>query len=180
MTEWLHFHFSLSCIEKGNGNPLQYSCLESPRDREAQWAAVYGVAQSQIWLKWLSSSSSSNEGHEVLNTIFWGTCRHWLLQSLLSCDSGVEVYLYFKKITLARMWMLGLWRWLGQEGQEKGQIQQYRREREKMWDSIHKKCGSNMNRTWEIRHDEVWRKMRSWDISLDHEILPPSCYNFQE
>ena len=57
-TERLHFHFSLSCIGEGNGNPLQCSCLENPRDREAWWAAVYGVAQSQTWLKWLSSSSS--------------------------------------------------------------------------------------------------------------------------
>ena len=59
MTEWLHFHFSLSCIGEGNGNPLQCSCLESPRDRGAGWAAVYGVAQSRTRLKWLSSSSSS-------------------------------------------------------------------------------------------------------------------------
>ena len=42
----LHFHFSLSCIGEGNGNPLQYSCLENPGDRGAQWAAIYGVAQS--------------------------------------------------------------------------------------------------------------------------------------
>ena len=56
--ERLHFHFSLSCIGEGNGNPLQCSCLENPRDREAWWAAVYGVTQSRTWLKWLSSSSS--------------------------------------------------------------------------------------------------------------------------
>ena len=43
-TEWLHFHFSLSCIGEGNGNPLQCSCLENPRDGGASWAAVYGVA----------------------------------------------------------------------------------------------------------------------------------------
>ena len=55
-TERLHFHFSLSCIGEGNGNPLQYSCLEDPRDGGAWWAAVYGVAQSQSRLKWLSSS----------------------------------------------------------------------------------------------------------------------------
>ena len=46
-TEQLYFHFSLSCIGEGNGNPLQYSCLENPWDRGAWWAAVYGVAQSQ-------------------------------------------------------------------------------------------------------------------------------------
>ena len=58
-TERLHFHFSLSCIGEGNGNPLQCSCLENPRDRAAWWAAVYGVAQSRTQLKRLSSSSSS-------------------------------------------------------------------------------------------------------------------------
>ena len=46
MTERLHFHFSLSCIGEGNGNPLQCSCLENPRDGGAWWAAVYGVAES--------------------------------------------------------------------------------------------------------------------------------------
>ena len=51
MTERLHFHFSLSCIGEGNGNPLQCSCLENPRDEGAWWAAVYGVAQSRIQLK---------------------------------------------------------------------------------------------------------------------------------
>ena len=56
MTERLHFHFSLSCIGEGNGNLLQSSCLENPRDGEAWWAAVYGVAQSQTRLKRLSSS----------------------------------------------------------------------------------------------------------------------------
>ena len=50
MTERLHFHLSLSCIGEGNGNPLQYSCPENPRD---------GGAQSQTRLKRLSSSSSS-------------------------------------------------------------------------------------------------------------------------
>ena len=59
MTERLHFHFSLSCIGEGNGNPLQFSCLENPREGGAWWAAVYGVAQGQTRLKWLSSSSSS-------------------------------------------------------------------------------------------------------------------------
>ena len=46
-TERLHFHFSLSCIGEGNGNTLQCSCLENPRDRGAWWAAVHGVAQSR-------------------------------------------------------------------------------------------------------------------------------------
>ena len=56
MTELLHFPFSLSCIGEGNGNPLQCSCLENPRDGGAWWAAVSGVTQSWTWLKPLSSS----------------------------------------------------------------------------------------------------------------------------
>ena len=50
-TERLHFHFSLSCIAEGNGDPLQCSCLENPKDGRAWWAAVYGVAQSWTRLK---------------------------------------------------------------------------------------------------------------------------------
>ena len=53
------FHFSLSCIGEGNGNPLQCSCLENPRDGGAWWAAIYGVTQRRTLLKRLSSSSSS-------------------------------------------------------------------------------------------------------------------------
>ena len=45
-TEQLHFHFSLPCTGEGNGNPLQCSCLENPRDGEAWWANIYGVTQS--------------------------------------------------------------------------------------------------------------------------------------
>ena len=58
-TERLRFHFSLSSIGEGNGNPLQCSCLENPRDRGAWSATIYGVAQSWTRLKRLSSSSSS-------------------------------------------------------------------------------------------------------------------------
>ena len=55
-TERLHFHFSFSCIGEGNGNPLQCSCPENPRDGGACWAAFYGVAQSRTRLTRLSSS----------------------------------------------------------------------------------------------------------------------------
>ena len=65
----LHFHFSLSCIGEGNGNPLQYSCLENPRDGAAWWAVVYGVAQSRTRLKWLSSSSSSSSRSDLANDL---------------------------------------------------------------------------------------------------------------
>ena len=62
-TERLHFHFSLSCIGEGNGNPLQCSYLENPRDGGAWRAAIYGVTQSGTRLKRLSSSSSSSSDH---------------------------------------------------------------------------------------------------------------------
>ena len=67
--ERLHFHFSLSCTEEGNGNPLQCSCLEDPRDGGAWWAAVYGIAQSRTRLKRLSSNK------EIINTSFLFFCR---------------------------------------------------------------------------------------------------------
>ena len=59
-TERLHFHISLSYTGEGNGNPLQCSCLENPRDGRAWWATIYGVAQSRTRLKRLSSSSSAS------------------------------------------------------------------------------------------------------------------------
>ena len=65
------FTFQFHALEKENGNPLQYSCLENPRHRGAWWAAIYGVAQSQTPLKRLSSSSSSN--------VHWWYCyQGWL------------------------------------------------------------------------------------------------------
>ena len=59
--ERLHFHYSLSCTGEGNGNPLQCSCLENPRDGGAWWASVYGVAQSRTRLKRLSCSREAGE-----------------------------------------------------------------------------------------------------------------------
>ena len=82
-TERLHFHFSLSCIGEGNGNPLQCSCLENPRDGGAWWAAVSGVAQSRTRLKRLSSSSSSSPPLTALDS-----------QSLISSSQIVQ-YLSF-------------------------------------------------------------------------------------
>ena len=78
-TEWLHFHFSLSFTGEGNGNPLQGSCLENPRDGGAWWAAVYGVAQSWTRLKRLSSSSS-NQSLNEWETRFWERSLTWLLR----------------------------------------------------------------------------------------------------
>ena len=76
-TERLPFHFSLSCIGEGNGNPLQCSCLENPRDRGAWWAAVYGVAQSRTWLKWLSSSSNMMKWTTWVNQTFKCAASYW-------------------------------------------------------------------------------------------------------
>ena len=59
-TERLHFHFSLSCIGEGNGNPLQCSCLENLRDRGVWWAAISLVTQSQTRLKWLSNLANKS------------------------------------------------------------------------------------------------------------------------
>ena len=73
-TERLHFHFSLSCTGKGNGNPLQCSCLENPRDGGAWWAAVYGVAQSWTRLKRVNSSTLRSELLSIrflLTTLFF-------------------------------------------------------------------------------------------------------------
>ena len=70
-TEQLHFHFSLLCIGEGNGNPLQCSCLENPRDGGAWWAAVYGIAQSRTQLKRLSGSSSRVSLHQVVSKSYF-------------------------------------------------------------------------------------------------------------
>ena len=74
-TEQLRFHFSLSCIGEGNGNPLQCSCLENPRDRGAWWAAVSGVTQSRTRLKRLSSSSSSIPSSGESGTLHCGRLK---------------------------------------------------------------------------------------------------------
>ena len=68
---WLHFDLSLSCVGEGNGNLLQCSCLENPRDGGAWWAAFYGVAQSRTWLKRLSSCSPI---YHMLSTTDWINC----------------------------------------------------------------------------------------------------------
>ena len=82
VTEQLHFHFSLSCIGERNGNLLQCSCLENPRDGQAWWASVYGVAQSRTRLKQLSSSSSSF----FLNLFLLGISFSYHPPSFLFCE----------------------------------------------------------------------------------------------
>ena len=80
-TERRHFHFSLWCTGEGNGNPLQCSCLESPRDGGAWWAAVSGVAQSRTRLKRLSSSSSIHTSSSCVLTFEQMPEYLWVLSS---------------------------------------------------------------------------------------------------
>ena len=121
MTERLHFHFSLSCIGEGNGNPVQCSCLENPRDAGAWCAAVYGVAQSQTQLKLLSSSSSSSSSRVLIQissyllcslegsssclvnpaSIFI-SCSSWFQIASLKCQQSVLAVAF-----VAKKWHLG-------------------------------------------------------------------------
>ena len=128
MTERLHFHFSLSCIREGNGNWLQCSCLENPRDGGSWWPAVYGVAQSWTRLKWLSSIfwirawrrnifsclliRNSRRIHKKQNTTCGGRWpwthrlndrRHRLVQSVLSV-SGI-MCLYYNLFGISINWI---------------------------------------------------------------------------
>ena len=91
-TEWLHFHFSLSYIGEGNGNPLQCSCLENPRDGGAWWAAVYGVAQSRTRLKRLGSSSS------IINLLIISTLIKSLGFSLILTEQTLIENSYFEPV----------------------------------------------------------------------------------
>ena len=87
-TERLHFPFSFSCIGEGNGDPLQCSCLENPRDGGAWWAAIYGVPQSWTRLKWLSSSSSSSiylllASFNIVKQAHQPACQYSLIHPLI-------------------------------------------------------------------------------------------------
>ena len=93
------FHFSLSCIGKGNGNPLQRSCLKNPRDRGAWWAAIYGVAQSRTRLKRLSSSSSG---------WFWVGSRRQTLTKLVITHLKIS-WKYWTFLTTLSQLMQKLW-----------------------------------------------------------------------
>ena len=86
-TERLHFHFSLSCIGERNGNPLQCSCLENPRDGGACWAAVSGVTHSWTWLKRLSSS-----GKWSVNAcqFKWREWFDYIAQTFSKCLSSMD------------------------------------------------------------------------------------------
>ena len=85
-TQWLHLPFSLSCTGEGNGNLLQCSYLQNPRDGRASWAVIYGVGQSRTWLKRLSSSSRLS--YYTAATIAFGNLMLLLLpKSDLCCPS---------------------------------------------------------------------------------------------
>ena len=77
VTERLHFHFSLSCIGEGNGNLLQCSCLENPRDGGAWWAAVSRVTQSWTRLKRLSSSSRRTVAQQAPLSMEFSRQKYW-------------------------------------------------------------------------------------------------------
>ena len=100
-TEQLDFHFSLSCIGEGNGNPLQCSCLENPRDGGAWWATVYGVAQSRMWLKQLSSSSSLRKGFHGTYWLNFIYLSSWKLL-FCGCTFYFSTCIFLILFTLAR------------------------------------------------------------------------------
>ena len=85
-TERLHFHFSLACIGEGNGNPLQCSCLENPRDRGAWWAAIYGVTHSRTWLKRLSSSIYYKMPQSIFEELIL-----WIIKDILIWHVSIEL-----------------------------------------------------------------------------------------
>ena len=109
MTEWLHFHFSLSCVGEGNGNPLQCSCLENPRDGGAWWAAIYGVAQSRTQLKRLSSSSSNNHATTIQPSNYTsGHLSQRNKHSYLYTQNPLYTNVYCS-IICCNEWMVTLW-----------------------------------------------------------------------
>ena len=111
MTEQIHFHVSLSCTGEGNGNPLQCSCLENPRDGGASWAAVYGVAQSQTWLNRLSSSNSSLISYPWLHPLIVSSLFHLtMFYSSSSEFSVVRLHCHFNIATQLSLHPPGFWR----------------------------------------------------------------------
>ena len=105
---------SLSRIGEGNGNPLQCSCLENPRDRGAWWAAVYGVAQSWTWLKWLSSSSTTSS---LILSLLYSCLRCNVWKQYLEAMRGnhskaqwillkIYIYTYFFPLWLVRLYCI--------------------------------------------------------------------------
>ena len=117
--KWLHFHFSLSCIGEGNGNPFQCSCLENPRGGGAWWAAVSGVSQSRTRLKCRGRSSSSSSVYmSVLPSQFVPPSSCLFLPCCV-CKSILYVYVlpcpgnrFISTIFLDSMYMMFDYVWL--------------------------------------------------------------------
>ena len=117
--DWLPFHFTLSCIGGGNGNPLQCSCLENPRDGGAWWAAFYGVAQSRTRLKRLSSSSSSSSSSSLylflgrlffcVLGVFGPQVQSWLRPSL----QFRARYHHWARKSLSLLWLFSFFLFFG-------------------------------------------------------------------
>ena len=84
MTEWLHFHFSLSCLGEGNGNPLHYSCLENLRDGGAWWAAIYGVTEldttEATWQQQQQSANDPNVHERISKRWHIHMMKYWWLK----------------------------------------------------------------------------------------------------
>ena len=120
-TERLHFHFSLSCTGEGNGNLLQCSCLENPRDGGAWWAAVYGVAQSRTRLKQLSSSSSSISILAFFLLTSFGSFKTWVriswhfyweVKSMYTLLASEWAYDYIYQWKMAEISLCDFWSWV--------------------------------------------------------------------
>ena len=94
LTQRLHFHFSLSCIGEGNGNPLQCSCLENPGDGGAWWAAVHGVARSWTRLKWLSNVTTTTGAYYSFGVISFQCEGHLLTILIWQVDSSNSLNLW--------------------------------------------------------------------------------------
>ena len=82
---------------EGNGNPLQYSCLENPRDRGTWWPAVYGVVQSRIWLKQLSSSSKHTKRRVLAISLKQMLNEYLKIQKARKTHYNVFLYSGFKQ-----------------------------------------------------------------------------------
>ena len=166
-TERFHFHFPLSCTGEGNGNPLQCSCLENPRDGGAWWAAVYGVPQSQTRLKQLSSnSSSSNEQCEgkQRNTEF--SVETQVKTKSRSCNI-LLLSPYSQIEGVRKFWSTVLWAVYCKASLHRGSRKRVQTER-----LCHRRLGAG----WEKVQVESPRKRLAWHLCLSRASSPSSSH----